>query len=228
MSPTFQATEGIILRVIPFRDHDQIVFLFTHDAGFIKLLCKGSRRQRQEAFVALTKIEVVYCEKRGEIFSCCEMFLIDSFPVIHREWIYLETACDLLYAILASQLLGKAAPQLYALLCVYLQKIPQTANPWVLAASFRLKLLKHDGLIVLPLVCSECQQLLQTAAFTQHSEGRCANHQLSGSLPWSKEELEVLYLLATCQNYRDIAQHDLSPQLREKIAVFFESCAKMH
>ena len=107
MSQVFQCTEGVILRVIPFRDYDQILSLFTSDAGLIKVIYKGSRSKRrrgQGLYMPLTQVEVIYCEKQGEIFSCHEMVCIESFTFLRKELVFLEVACDLLQVILTSQL----------------------------------------------------------------------------------------------------------------------------
>lgn len=229
MSQTFQSTEGIVLRVIPFRDYDQILFLFTLDAGFIKVLYKGGRGKRkgkQGFCMPLTKVEVIYREKRGEIFSCHELTCIESFSFLRQELIFLEVGCDLLQIILDSQFVGKAAPHLYALLCFYLKKIPQTANPWILASSFRLKLLMHDGLIVCPFICCECQQSLQSEAFTWDAEGWCAAHQPGRSQPWNLTELQMLYRLAICQSYQEVCSQDVLPSLQNKIIDFFNACIR--
>ncbi len=227
MSQDFQQTEGIILRAISFRDYDQILTLFTSDAGIIKVIYKGSRSKRrgvQGLCIPLTKVELVYREKRGEIFSCQEMTLVESFSYLRKKLLHLEIACDLLQALLVSQLVGKAAPRLYALLSFYLEKIPQISNPRTLAVSFRLKLLKHDGLVAFPFMCGECQQFLQTVAYTQGSEGWCANHQPNGSRVWEQQELQQLYRLAMCQNYREICAEEVSFELQDKVARFFEVC----
>jgi DNA repair protein RecO (recombination protein O) len=229
MPPIFKSTEGIVLRVIPFRDYDLILSLFTRDAGLIKVFYKGSRSKRRSAqgmCIPLTKVEVVYREKEGEIFNCHEMTLIEPFTFLRKELLHLEAACDCLNAILASQLVGKAAPQLYALLCFYLQKMPQTTHPWILPTSFRLKLLKHEGLIVFPFRCYECQELLQTQAFTRGSEGWCAIHRPGGCLVWEQEELQMLDLLVSCQNFREIRDQEIALGLQRKIAAFFDACVK--
>jgi len=225
----FQYTEGIILRVIPFRDYDQILTLFTPHAGIIKVLYKGSRSKRrgvQGLCIPLTKVEVVYREKRGEIFSCHEITLVDSFSFLRKELLHLEVGCDLLQVILTSQLVGKASPRLYALLCFYLEKIPQTYNPWVLTVSFRLKLLRHDGLIALPFSCSECRQLLQGMAYICEAESWCEAHYPLESQRWEKKELEQLYRLAMCQNYRDIHTDDIPRELQNKVVQLFETCVR--
>jgi DNA repair protein RecO (recombination protein O) len=225
MSQDFQQAEGIILRAIPFRDHDQILSIFTQNVGVIKVLYRGSKTQKiQGLCMPLTKVEVFYREKKGEIFHCQELTLVESLSFLRKELLYLEVGCDLLQVILTSQLIGKAAPHLYALLCIYLKKIPQTVNPWTLAVSFRLKLLKYDGLATFPFICSECQQLLQIVAFTRESEGWCTNHQPLGSLVWQQNELQQVYRLANCLNHREICADDISLSLQNKVARFFGEC----
>lgn len=224
-------TEGIILRVIPFRDYDQIVSLFTPEAGLIKVLCKGSRNTKRKrgkgACMPLTQVEVSYREKKGEIFGCDELICIEMFPFLRKDLCFLEVACDLLQVILDSQFMGKSAPQLYSLLCYYLKKIPQTANPWLLAASFRLKLLKHDGLVGFPFHCSECGKCLDHEAFVRGSEGWCKTHHLGRSQSWDSTELKTLYCLADSQSFKEICLLDIQPRLQNKIAAFFKSCMQI-
>lgn len=229
MTEIFHHTEGIILRVIPFRDYDSILTLFTPDAGIIKILHKSIRSKKGNAqgiCMPLTKVEVIYRETRGEIFKCHEMALIESFSFLRKEFLDLERACDLLQIVLSSQMMGKAAPHLYALLCFYLEKISLTANPWILGASFRLKLLRHEGLATFPFICSVCQHPLHTVAHTCAAEGWCEHHHFMATHLWGQNELEQLYHLAICQSYREICQSDVFPELHNKIKSFFEECVR--
>ncbi len=229
MSQEFQRTEGLVLRVIPFRDYDQILTLFTPNAGMIKLIYKGSRSKRRSAqgsCIPLTKVEAIYQEKKGEIFSCHELTLQNSYLFLRKELSHLEVACDLLQVLFSSQLVGKAAPRLYELICFYLNKIPQIFNPWVLSLSFRLKLLKHDGLTAFPLVCSECQQLLLAEAYIGESESWCREHYPLSSQHWKQHELEQLYRLAICQSYQEIKLEQVSLEMKNKVFDFFENCLK--
>lgn len=229
MPKIFQHTEGIILRVIPFRDYDQILTLFTSDYGIIKLFYYGSRSKRcgvQGLCIPLTKVEVIFIEKKGEIFNCQEMSLLDSFFYLRKEIHYLETACDLLNVIAYSQLAGKPAAPLYALLCCYLQKIPFTAFPSTLAVSFRLKLLKHDGWISFPFICNECGQVLLSTAYIYNFEGWCVNHQPIGSKIMSQKDLEQVTRLATSQSFRDIRFDEVSSEIKMQVAGLFEFFTK--
>jgi DNA repair protein RecO (recombination protein O) len=229
MSQNFQHTEGIILRTIPFRDYDQIITLFTPHVGILKILYKGSRSKRRGAqglCLPLTQVEVVYREKKGEIFACQEITLMNPFSFLRKELHHLQAACELLQVVLASQLTGKAAPALYALLCFYLEKIPCTLNPWTLTTSFRLKLLRHEGLSTIPFICSACQRLLHTVAYTHKSEAWCLDHRPTESQVWESKELEQIYRLTTCQSYREISKENISLELQKKAARFFDACLR--
>lgn len=220
------STEAVILRSIPFRENDRILSIFTFEAGLIKVIHKGNSKKgkKQENYIPLTLVELSYREKRGEIFDCLEMSSIDSFSKLRKELLFLEVGCDLLNVILSSQLVGKAAPQLYALLIYYLKRIHLTQFPWTLAASFRLKLLKHDGIAHFPFICSECQKFLGNEAFVEGNAIWCENHRSGRSQQWNSSDLDMIYRLATSQNYREICSENISIELLNRIAIFFQAC----
>lgn len=230
MSHSFQQTEGVILRVIPFRDYDQIITLFTQDIGILKVLFKGSRSKRrgvQGICLPLTRVEVVYREKNSEIFACQEMALLESYTGLRKKLNFLNVACDLLQVVAGSQLVGKPAPLLYALLLFYLEKISTISDPWVLAMSFRLKLLKHEGLITYPFFCSICRHDLWSEGYQEEGEWWCKEHQQMGSVYWHPEELQLLYQLALCQHYQELSVCQMSTCVQDKMKDFFETCLKV-
>jgi DNA repair protein RecO (recombination protein O) len=226
-SQSFQTTEGIILKAIPFRDYDHILTLFTPDAGLIKVLYRfnrGGRRGLRSLCDPLTKVEVVYRENRGEIYTCREIHSIDALLSLRERLSSLQAACDLVQAIQASQWIGKPAPLIYHLFCFYLKKISVAEYPWGLAASFRLKLLKHDGIISFPPVCSECGKQQLEEVFTAEGESWCAAHRPLGSCFWNRNELEILSLLTDSLSYHEICRENISPELFKKITILFEGC----
>ncbi|WP_068467159.1 DNA repair protein RecO [Candidatus Protochlamydia phocaeensis] len=225
MSESFQRTEGIILRTIPFRDYDQILVLFTQDAGLIKLLYKGSRSKKrgvQGICMPLTRVEVIFKEKKGEIFSCQEISLLDSYRPLRQQLSSLEAGCELLQVLYATQWVGKPSPQLYALLKYYLEKIPAIPYPAILTTSFRLKLLKHEGLLTFPLRCSHCQQPLVSQAYSYQSDLFCLQHHVPGSLYLQQKELDVLYKLMDCKTFQDLTQVLLPADFKAKMEIFFK------
>lgn len=226
MSNDFQITEGVILRAIPFRDHDHILSLFTRDVGLMKILYRGSRTSKGSkkcVCTPLSKVEVIYQEKRGEIFSCREMHSLDLFPDLRKNLHFLEVGCDLLHVISAAQMPGKASPSLYDLLLFYLKKIPFAAYPWVLSASFRMKMLLHEGVTSFPLACMECGLCLVEEAFFCGNEIRCVQHRQMGSTILTAAELRLLAELALCKNFQEIASIQLSAVQYIRIKCLYES-----
>lgn len=224
MSRAYQKTEGIILNTISYRDYDQILTLFTAHAGLIKLMCYGSRSQKSKwrgLCLPLTRLEVVYQEKKGEIFVCRDLTLVDAHLWLKEEFNQLEAACDLLHTLNCSQMLGKEAPRLYALLLAYLKKIPYIADPWILAISFRLKLLKHEGMLSCPFVCQECGQSIWTEAYWSRLGMHCVFHLPLAAHRWNSQELGLIYQLVSCQHYKELSGLALPTGFRAKIHKFF-------
>lgn len=175
-------------------------------------------------FCPLTKVEVIYRETNSEISSCQEIKPIDSFPLLRKELSFLKAACELLNIVASSQSAGEAAPELYHLLSFYLNKIPFVANPWTLAASYRLKLLKYEGLSSFPPICSECQDVLYESAYFYGPESWCKTHRPVESILWEQTELESCALLANCGHLSEICFEKISSELQHKINLYFDAC----
>jgi DNA repair protein RecO (recombination protein O) len=224
ISSPFQSAEGIILKVIPFRDYDQILVIFTQEAGLIKVLTKKNRSKKgaKDRYMPLTKVEVIYQEKQGEIFNCQEVAILDIYRNLRTELSHLQVACDLLQILYQTQLLGKPAPQLFALVEFFLKKIPQTKFPDILTLSFRLKLLKHEGILTSPLVCSVCVDALNTLAFFYKGEWFCPKHYPFNSSALDEKELKIFYHLLDSKHYQDLAEMSIFPQTKIKIEKYFK------
>lgn len=219
----FHRVEGIILKVIPFGDYDQILSLFTAEIGLVKLFIKGSRSRKrglQGICIPLTGVEAIYKEKNSELFGCQEMTLIESYRFLRNDLNYLKAACDMLNAVESTQLPCKPAPQLYALLLYFLARIPDCTDLAALTASFRLKLLRHEGLITFPLECLFCQATLKNA-FHFQGETFCEAHRTAGTVEFEEEEVRLLEHLATCQSFQGIAETVLTEQFKSKFAYVF-------
>jgi DNA repair protein RecO (recombination protein O) len=146
---TFKKTEGVVLKRIPFQEHDLILTLFSQDQGIIKCIAKGANRPkcRYAALLdPLTRLEFLYREGRGELWKCSEMTALNHRLALRQNFAQLTAACDMGKALLTSQLLYAPAAELYALFNAYLEHLPLFQEPDVLALSFRLKLLRHEGI----------------------------------------------------------------------------------
>lgn len=230
MSNVLQHTEGIILQMVPFRDHDQILTLFTHHVGILKLFFKGNsniQRKLQGPYAPFTVVEVIYREKNHELMSCHEISVIQSNYFLRQNLTFLEVAGDLLKIVQVSQINGKSAPLLYQLLRDYISRIPQMPDPWVLTLSFRLKVLKHEGLLSLPCFCTLCQMPILNAGYTHQAGWRCLScprQELGLWTYWIEEEILLAYHLTQCRYFHELKISSCSQELRRKIDLFFQDC----
>lgn len=193
-----QTTEGVILRTFPFRDHHQILTLFTPDQGLIKLIYKGSGKKKglQTRPIALSRVEVCYKENRNsELLSCEDIHLLESFQSLRTELARLEAACDLLHVLYTSQLVGRPSSLLYQLLIFYLTKLPQASDPWVISSSFRLKILHYEGYL---------------------------SFEESELMFFDKKEQPLVEALALCQHFTQISPLILPIGFHNKIKNFFD------
>ena len=194
MDEALKKAEGIILHMVPYRNYDQILTVFTENQGVIKLFCKKERTPWHR-FTPLTKIECVYREGKSELCPCEDISLLDSYLSLRNHLVHLEAGCHLIQSIYKSQLLDREAAPLYQLLIYYLDRIPELSDPYLLVISFKLKILQYEGLLNLSV----------------------SNSQLSTD----QYELDQLHVLAYGRSYRDISQLTVSDELKAKIDAFF-------
>lgn len=189
--------EGIVLHTLNFRDYDKIVSAFTAEHGLLKFIAhKANAAKRGLKVLPLTKGELIYTPNKSELYRLKDLSLTSQYLPLRQNLCFLDTACELLKCILETQLPQKPAPDLYSLLCAYLDKIPKVSNPKLIEASFRLKLLRHEGLFD-----------VDTSFF-------------------SEKERTLVHALAFSLSYEELDQIPLSHELNFKIKSFFTANIK--
>lgn len=217
-----QHTEGVILQVIPFQENDRILTFFSPDQGIGKLLMKGAQRSRNRAaFAPLTKGDFVYKSNGSELLLCQEATPIEQYLPLRESLERIEAACDLLHAIQKSQMPGKPAPELYALLVRYLEAMTAGKDCLLLVASFRLKVLKHEGLLRIHEECTTCQQPLK-GQYISNGEGYCPQHVPPQALFLEENEVLQMAHLAFCRSMTELLKAGSSPTFANKIKSLFE------
>ena len=173
-------TEGIILKMIPYKDHHRIMQILTPDCGILSLMAKGvSKPKLQSLLSPLTQLEVVYRKKGSDLCFFKEGFVIEHHHFLRESWQLLESAGKMANAILHSQFPEKASPDLYRLLIASFKQLPHFKEPSTLITMFYLKLLSHEGVIswdehaLFPLSCthatwSELKNLAHAKSFKAH------------------------------------------------------------
>ena len=219
-------TEGIVLQTINFQDYDRILTVFSQNEGVIKLFVKGANRIKQRGGVVtapLTHLEILYTKSKGDLLKCSSLTLLNAHLDLRTNLTTLEAACEMTQAVLQSQFPNSPAPSLYALLTAYLDKTPGMQDPYLLVASFYLKLLRHDGLLkITPLgsVCAACGLPL-TDQHLSGGDSYCSKHAPLNSLFFSEEEISYLILLGYCQTYQQLADITLTAEFLVKLKQFF-------
>ncbi|MBA3721370.1 MAG: DNA repair protein RecO [Parachlamydiaceae bacterium] len=196
-SSDLKCTEGIILHMIPYQNYDQILTVFTPEEGVLKFFCKKAKTKSQR-FSPLTKVEVIYKEKNSELYACEEITPLQTYHNLRTNFSHLQVGCELVRAIHTSQFVGKAAPLLYQLLMYYLEKIPLVKDPYTLSAGFKLKILKHEG------VLNDDPQSYHLKLF-------------------SMDELALLDILTHGQSYQQLSQLSIPVGFNDKIEKIFQS-----
>lgn len=172
-------TLGLVLRSIDYRDRQKIVTLFTPE-GLFSFIIKGlnpKKPQLLQLTTPLTLAEYELKETRGELYRFVDGTPHTSHPSLRSSYATLEAGLTIAGHLLSTQLPGKPAPALYQLTLSYLANLPR--DPATLLASFRIKLLKHEGLLNLSPNCLYCDR---PALFLSRGESTCDKHR-SGSMP---------------------------------------------
>ena len=213
-------SQGILLHAIPYLGKGRIFKVFTADAGLITLMAK---KPSLSLFSPFCIAEWVYQKKRSDLFLLVEGSLLDSLDHLRHSYAAITAAGSIAQDLLRSQLAAKSAPDLYSLLSSYLKKILTFQSPSVLAASFRLKLLIHEGLLTLQAQCADCGR---EATSLKQGEGVCSQHASPISIPFSSPEWQTLHCLAFARQFSLLQQIDCPPSLYEKITLLFEERLK--
>lgn len=162
--------DAIILQTVRYGDRDQIITAFSRELGIVKFITKrGVSHQSAKVTMLspLTRVEIVYVKGRGELHRVREVMLLNSYSALREQLSLLQAGCELIEAIRQSQTGERAAPLLYDLMCIYLGHLQELHDVGTAVASFRLKILKHDGMLsdwVLTGLSDEEQLLVQLLA----------------------------------------------------------------
>lgn len=217
-------TEGIVLKSIPFQDYDRILTLFTPHAGIIKLIIKGANKPNSSAYSVnlLTRAEFMLTKGKSDLFKCGEVSVVNYHLAIRDSFERLEAACDMSQAILSTQFEHAPATDLYKLYLLYLENIATIGHPDLLSTSFRLKLLRHEGLFDIGENCAICQTSLKTFHLAG-GETFCEQHAPSHQIHFSAEEIIVVAKLAYCKTFAQLSEIELTPYLKAKIHDLFRT-----
>ncbi len=132
-------TPGLLLQSIPYLGQKKILKIFTPEKGLLSFF--ASKTNLDPFCLA----EWVYRPTERDIHSLRDSTLLDPFLHLRESYPALLAAGSIAQDLLKTQMPNKKASELFELALLYFRKLP--ASPELLAASFRLKLLLHEGLL---------------------------------------------------------------------------------
>ncbi len=224
-----EKVQGIVLRAFDYKDNQRIITLFTQEAGVISLIIKGLSKKNYRLLALstpLTQIEVLFTKGRSELFRFIDGTTLDENLYLREQYAFIQTAGLLAQAILHSQLPGKPSPSLYLLFRSFLKQIPTFENHSLLLCSFRLKLLRHEGLIALTSECAHCSAT--PTLFLLQGESVCALHRAPDALSFTEQEWETLNLLEKTQHFSTLRTIGLPSRFPDLIASYFHNRIHQH
>lgn len=216
-----ERTEGIILRSQDYKEHHRIITLFSPQ-GLISLIVKSISRKNARLLTLTTPFshgEYIYHQGQSELFRFHDGTVLDDHLNLRQSLQFLQTAGALANAILASQMIGKPAPILYALYKSFHKQICTFDDPAPLLASFYLKLLRHEGLLSLSLYCANCGKNIAQAL--NNGESLCSQHAGQEATSFSPLEWELLLSLEGAHQFSTLRSHRFPLVLLQKIQDFF-------
>ncbi len=217
---TYTESPGLILSSLNFQDFDRIISVFTQKEGIIKLLVKGANRPkslRTGFCLPLTLANFYFRKAKGELYHFKEAKLINAYFPIRNNLDALKTAGEIIQHIKSTQMPSEPSPALFSLVVAYLKQIALFTCPLpLLMSSFKIKLLKYDGLFSISTECSRCKQPLREIAF-HRGEVYCAHHNPKQIIAFLSKEWELLRILFNFRNFREISNLKVSDDLLKKI-----------
>lgn len=143
--------QAVVIKIFPYRETSLIVHCFTHNHGLIHTIAKGIYRTRSNIKLHLDLfflIELIfYMSHKTELATLHEAILIDSFPQIRRNFIYMQSISWITKLIEKSIEPYNPVPELFSYLKTMLYNINQHKFSPHLILMFEITLLKILGLL---------------------------------------------------------------------------------
>lgn len=133
-----EKTLGLLLQSIPYLGKKKILKVLT-PSGLLAFFARSS------TLTPFCIAEWVYRKTEKELHPLLDTTLLDPLIELRQDYAVITAAGALAQDLLRSQLPNKSSPELYQLACLYFKKLPLA--PDIFIASFRLKLLLHEGLL---------------------------------------------------------------------------------
>lgn len=198
-------TRALVLGSIPHKELNQILSLFSPTLGRISVYMRNTKKSviEQGALCsALTVGEFTIRQTRTDLYRFEEGKALNLHFPLRKEYPLLETALLCLKSLKEGVWRGAPSPELFHLTLKILERIPYFTQPQTALALFRIKLLKHEGLLSGNAYCSHCKKT--APLYFQEGELYCEKHISYQAQRWEEKELNELFTLYHAKNFQEI------------------------
>lgn len=140
-----EKTTGLLLQAIPYLERQKILKVLTAEHGLLTLV--GDRKISSILSSPFVFAEWVYKTSSRPMYSLKDGTLLDDLRDVKENYARLAAAGQMASDLLRTQLPGKNAAEPLGLALACLRKLPLFAQPMLLNAAFRLKLLLCEGML---------------------------------------------------------------------------------
>lgn len=218
----YEKTEGIVLRSLPYQDKNRIVTVFTNGYGILQFIIKGISTKRTDKLALSSPLcqgEYVFYRGKSNLMHFIDGSVLSEHLQLRTKMQHIQVAANLVQIILTSQLPHKPAPKIYQFFYKCLRAIPHFEDTAILINSFRIKLLKQEGLLALQPFCSQCEK---EAMALHHGESFCNFHAPKLCFSFSQKQWDTFLTLAYATTFSQLQSLTLSEDLDKKINQIFQ------
>lgn len=200
-------TEAIVLKVVPYKERDAILTLFSLEEGLTKLFCKGrSRPQPRDLALqtALTHARFIYSKGKRDLGQMRGGEILNQHLKLRSSYEKLQVAEEMSHALLQVLNPENPTPALFALFLASLRMVQTLEHPENLLSVFLLKILRYEGLWQESANCSICNDSNPT--YRYGGARFCKTCALQGSLECSADDEALLEKLLYSRQLEEIEQ----------------------
>lgn len=223
MMKPISLAEGFILQTLKFQEYDAILTVFTRNSGIEKFFVKGafSTKYGKGAMTEpFSCVELAYTEGRSDLLTCREISTLSSHYALRQSLPAVKAAFEMAQALLRILMPHQSAQAIYDLFEIYLKTLPTLSDPGLLSASFRLKLLRSEGILDIGGGCAMCQATTDNM-WAAGGEFFCERHAPALSIEWEDEEFLIMQGLALSRSLSQIASLVPPQSFYKKIDLLF-------
>lgn len=218
-----ETIEAIVLRSFDYQEKHRIVTLFSSE-GILSLIIKNISKNKAHLLSLSSPFshgEYLFRRGRSDLFHFIDGSLIDENLDLRKRFSSLQIAGALTNALLSSLMPEKKSPALFSLYKSYLKQIPLFSNPTILLSSFYLKLLRHEGHLLLTPQCNRCPS--ETASILDQGESLCLRHASQSPYQFTNKEWNDLSTLLFARTFTELSTLAFNHSLASKVSDLFNS-----